>query len=99
MKGQRFLRGSGPEVRSVQADREGARNRWFAFLEEECGRQDGLLCYYDSRKSSQATYFCQVLARCLLEIPEAAAVGEDCFNTRPEEYRGALACQPEKPRS
>jgi hypothetical protein len=36
---------------------------WFAYLEEECLGQDGLLCFYDLPKSLKVSYFSDLLAQ------------------------------------
>lgn len=47
-----------------------ANAHWYSFLEEECRKENGLLCFYDRHKSPEVAYFCGLLARCLMSAPE-----------------------------
>lgn len=51
-------------------------NRWYNFLEDECLKSDGLLCFYDRHKSREVTYFCGLLADCLT-APAQESADED----------------------
>lgn len=51
-----------------------SRQRWYSFLEDECLKDNGLLCFYDRHKSREVAYFCGLLADCLAS---AAAEGDD----------------------
>jgi hypothetical protein len=46
--------------------RQETLDRWYRFLEEECRKDNGLLCFYDRRKSQDVAYFCGLLADCLM---------------------------------
>lgn len=42
-----------------------SRKHWHSFLEDECLKDNGLLCFYDRHKSREVVYFCGLLADCL----------------------------------
>ncbi len=37
-------------------------DQWYNFLEDECQKDNGLLCFYDRHKSREVAYFCGLLA-------------------------------------
>ncbi len=39
-----------------------SREHWYSFLENECLKDNGLLCFYDRYKSREVAYFCGLLA-------------------------------------
>jgi hypothetical protein len=41
-------------------------DRWYRFLEDECQKDNGLLCFYDRHKSWDVAYFCGLLAHSLM---------------------------------
>lgn len=55
---------------SALAPSREANAHWHSFLEEECRKENGLLCFYDRHKSPEVAYFCGLLARCLMSAPE-----------------------------
>ena len=40
-------------------------DHWYSFLEDECLKDNGLLCFSDRHKSREVAYFCGLLADCL----------------------------------
>lgn len=62
----------GPEPLIPERRRESC-NQWYNFLEDECLKSDGLLCFYDRHKSREVAYFCGLLADCLTASAEESA--------------------------
>ncbi len=50
--------------------RPDALAHWYSFLEKECLKENGLLCFYDRHKFPEVAYFCGLLAECLMTSPE-----------------------------
>jgi hypothetical protein len=48
----------------------GDREHWYNFLENECLKDNGLLCFYDRHKSREVVYFCELLAERLATAAE-----------------------------
>lgn|GEM_PF-6762444 len=67
--------GEAPGVRCSREAREAELRRWLSFLEAECARPDGLLCYYDLHKSPRVLNSCQILARSLLAPARRGTAG------------------------
>lgn len=53
-----------------------AHEHWYSFLADECGKDNGLLCFYDRNKSPEVAYFCGLLVNCLTGSGDEA-VSED----------------------
>jgi hypothetical protein len=51
-----------------------SREHWYSFLENECLKDNGLLCFYDRYKSREVAYFCGLLAE---RLAAAAEEGDD----------------------
>jgi hypothetical protein len=51
-------------------------DQWYSFLEDECQKDNGLLCFYDRHKSREVAYFCGLLADFLTSSAKESE-GED----------------------